>query len=94
MISVIRHIVFFILQFAGATLAAVGLCAGVTLHTYGLQYRFTPEFAGKLDTYFKFGLVVACLFCLVLFCYHLTSRSLDAPRNEPWNNTDNPDNLG
>ena len=94
MISVIRHIVFFILQFAGSTLATVVLCAGVTLHTYGLQYRFTPEFGQKLDTYFKFGLVVGCLFCLVLFCYHLTSRSLDSLSKEPWNNTDNTDNLG
>ncbi len=86
---IIRHIFFFILQFAVISAAVTGICAGVTLHTYGWQYRLTPDFAAKLHTYINLGLVAGALFCLVLLCYHLTRRSLDGPDDTPWNNTDN-----
>ncbi|HTN40542.1 MAG TPA: hypothetical protein VLZ84_05275 [Asticcacaulis sp.] len=86
---IIRHIVFFILQFTVFSAAVTGICAGVTLHTYGWQYRLTPEFAEKLHTYINLGLVAGALFCLILFCYHLTRKSLEVSGDEPWNNTDN-----
>jgi hypothetical protein len=87
--SIIRHIFFFLLQFAGAALTVTTICAAVTLHTYGMQYRFTPEFGEKLHTYLRFGLVVGALYCLVLLCYLFTRRSLETRGDEPWNNTDN-----
>ena len=86
---IIRHIFFFLLQFAVTSTVVTGICAGVTLHTYGWQYRLTPEFATKLHTYINLGLVAAALFCLVLLCYRLTRKSLDSSGDEPWNNTDN-----
>jgi len=85
----IRHIFFFILQFFVVSAAVTGICAGVTLHTYGWQYHLTAEFAGKLHTYVNFGLVAGALYCLVLLCYLLTRRSLETRGDEPWNNTDN-----
>ncbi|MFT4074058.1 MAG: hypothetical protein QM647_00910 [Asticcacaulis sp.] len=85
----IRRLFFFILQFVVVSAAVTGVCAGVSLHTYGMQYRFTPEFAGKLHTYINFGLVAGALYCLVILCYLLTRRSLETRGDEPWNNTDN-----
>jgi cytochrome b subunit of formate dehydrogenase len=87
--SIIRRIVFFMLQFAIVTALITGLCAGVTLHTFGWQYHQTAEFAEKLHTYFKFGLAVAVLYCLVLLCYRLTRKSLEEPSDTPWINPDN-----
>jgi len=86
---IIRHIFFFILQFVVSAGLTVAICAGVTLHTYGWQYRLTPEFSAKLHTYLNFGLVAGALFCLVLLCYRLTRGSLETRGDEPWNNTDN-----
>ena len=86
---IIRHIIFFILQFTVFSAAVTGICAGVTLHTYGWQYRLTSEFAEKLHNYINLGLVAGALFCLVLLCYRLTRKSLEIRGDEPWNNTDN-----
>jgi hypothetical protein len=87
--SIIRHIFFFLLQFAGAALTVTTICAAVTLHTYGWQYRLTPEFATKLQAYINLGLVAGALFCLILLCYRATRSSLGGPDDTPWNNTDN-----
>ncbi len=86
---IIRHIFFFILQFAGAALTVTAICAAVTLHTYGWQYHHTTEFAAKLHTYINLGLVAGALFCLILLCYRATRSSLEGPDDKPWNNTDN-----
>ena len=86
---IIRHIFFFVLQFAGAALTVTVICAAVTLHTYGWQYHHTTEFAAKLHTYINLGLVAGALFCLILLCYRATRASLDGPDDTPWNNTDN-----
>lgn len=87
--SIIRPIFFFVLQFVIVGAAVAGICAGVTLHTYGWQYRLTAEFTGKLHTYLNFGLVAGALYCLIILCYLLTRRSLETRGDEPWNNTDN-----
>jgi hypothetical protein len=89
MLRFIREVILLIVHFTYSALLTMGICVGVTLHTYGLQYRFTPEFSDKLHTYFRFGLVVGALYCLVLLCYLLTRRSLETRGDEPWNNTDN-----
>ncbi len=89
MFKLIREIILLVVHFTYSALLTVGICVGVTLHTYGMQYRFTPEFGEKLHTYLRFGLVVGALYCLVLLCYLFTRRSLETRGDEPWNNTDN-----
>lgn len=87
--AILRRLFLFILQFIVVSTVVTAICAGVTLHTYGWPYHLTQEFAGKLHTYINFGLVAGALYCLIIFCYLLTRRSLETGGDEPWNNTDN-----
>lgn len=83
MMLIIRHIFFFILQFVGTTVAVVGACIAYTLHERGMSYAQTQAFQADLHLYAKGGMVAAAVFCLVLFCYHLTRKALQAtPDND------------
>ena len=84
---VLRHILFFFIQFAGAFVAVLGGCVIWTLHHHGWAYRLTPDYHDDLHLFIKVGLVIASLFSLVLLCYHMTRKSLDGP--DDWSNTDN-----
>ena len=79
MVSVFRHLVFFILQFGLALLLTVAGFAAYDLYKHGMDYGGTSYFHDDLQNYFKIGIGVAVLFSLVLFCYHLTRKSLDTP---------------
>ncbi len=79
MINALRHIIVFLVQFFGAAAVTTVICAGVTLHRMGMAYSHTPEFAEKLHEYMRAGLAVGAIFCLILFCYHLTRPTLEGP---------------
>ncbi len=79
MVSMFRHLVFFILQFGLALLPTVAGFAAYDLHKRGMGYAQTSYFQDDMHNYFHIGIGVAVLFCLVLFCYHLTRKSLDTP---------------
>ncbi len=78
MISMFRHLFFFIVQFVGATAAVVGACVIYTLYNHGMPYAQTVYFRQDVQLFVKIGMAVAGLFCLVLLCYHLTRRGLEA----------------
>ena len=79
MVSMFRHLVFFILQFALAAMVTIGGFTVYDLHKRGMDYAQTTYFQDDLRNYSHIGIGVAVLFSLVLFCYHLTRKSLDTP---------------
>ncbi|MBW8880620.1 MAG: hypothetical protein JF615_04105 [Asticcacaulis sp.] len=84
---ILRHIFFFVLQFVVVTAAVVGGCVAWTLNERGKSYAGTQAFHADLILYVKSGMAVAVFFCLVLFCYHLTRKALQAtpdPNDDGW----------
>lgn len=77
--SILRHILYFVLEFVAVT----GACIAWTLWRHGMAYSDSADFHADLRLFVRIGLVAAGLFTLIVLCYLSTQKALGGPPDPP-----------
>lgn len=75
----LRYLLILLIQFVVVTALVVAGCIAWTLNDRGVSYAETEAFRDDLVLWSQVGMAAAAIYCLILLCYKMTSKSLDAP---------------